>query len=110
MTYQTTPQTPAQGSLQNVPKGRSFAFVFDRNGQDIAGYICTINVQRFPGDTPAITRTIEPDHNKWSGFLTSTETAALDPAGTWMLIAAITNASDDKAEYQTIRFAISEAL
>ena len=96
--------------MQTVRKGRSLPFVFDRSGEDISGWICTIEVKQFPGDTPAITRVIEPDGREWPGFLTSTETAALDPIGEWMLIGVITNAAENRAEYPIIRFSLAEAL
>jgi len=97
-------------SLQTVRKGRSLPFVFDRDGQDITGWICTISVQRYPGDTPAISRVIEPKDQTWPGFLTSTETAALTDIGTHMLIGNITNATENRAEFPIIRFSLAEAL
>lgn len=97
-------------SMQTVRKGRSLPFVFDRNGETIENWICTINVKRFPGDTADISRVIEPDGLEWPGFLTSTETAALAALGTWMLIGTITNATENRAEYPIIRFHVAEAL
>lgn len=97
-------------SMQTVRKGRSLPFIFDRNGESIDDWVCTINVQRYPGDTPAISRVIEADGDEWPGFLTATETAALSDLGTWMLIGTITNSSEDRAEYPIIRFHLSEAL
>ena len=102
--------TSANGKMQTVRKGRSLPFSFDRDGESISGYICTIKVQRYNGDTPAISRVITPDNGEWPGHLTAAETAALNSLGTWMLIGVITNATDDKAEYQTIRFHVAEAL
>ena len=96
--------------MQTVRKGRSLPFVFDRAGASISGFICTIEVKQFPGDVSAISRVITPTNNKWTGFLTSTETAALDPIGEWMLIGVITNATDDKEETPIIRFSLAEEL
>lgn len=96
--------------LQTVRKGRSLPFTFDRGGESLNGWTCAIEVKRFPGDTAAITRLIEPDALEWPGFLTSTETAGLDPIGTWMLIGVITNTSEDRQEMPVIRFSLAEAL
>ena len=96
--------------MQTVRKGRSLPFVFDRSGVSISGWICTIEVKQYPGDTAAISRVIAPDGLEWPGFLTSTETAALSELGEWMLIGKITNAAENRAEYPIIRFHVAEAL
>ena len=96
--------------MKTVPKGRSLSFVFDRGGLTISGWVCTIEVKQFPGDTSAISRVITADGKEWPGFLTSTETAALSALGEWTITALITNATDDKEEQQVVRFHLSEAV
>ncbi len=96
--------------MRTIRKGGSLPFVFDRGGEDISGWICTIEVKQYPGDTPAITREVAPDGREWPGFLTSTETAALAPLGTWMIVGVITNAAEDREETPPIRFSLAETL
>lgn len=96
--------------ITTVLKGGSFPFTFDRDGASISGWTCTISVQQYPGDTPAVNRVITADDLEWPGFLTGTETTALPILGTWMVIASINNASDDKTEYQTVRFHLAEGV
>ncbi len=88
-------------------KGESLPFVFDRSGQTIEGWICTINVKVFPSDTPLITRTVDPVERTWPGFLTSAETAGLD-SGIYRLTGVLTNSSTDEEEQIPIRFNITE--
>lgn len=92
-----------------TPQGVSLPFTFDLDGDDVTGWICTINVMRFPGDTPAITRVITPTANTWTGYLTATETAALTPTGQWRLVGNLTNASTDQADEVVQRFSLQEA-
>ncbi len=84
-----------------VRKGESLDFVFDRGGDSIAGWICTIEVKTFPADTSVISpRVIAPIDGKWPGFLTSTETDTLE-IGDYRLIGKLTNATTDEEEQQT---------
>ena len=96
--------------MQTVRQGRSLPFTFDRGGESLDGWVCTINVKRFPGDSADISRVIAADGLDWPGFLTATETAALGTLGTWMLLGVITNATEDRAEYPIIRFSLAEAM
>lgn len=92
-----------------IKKGESLPFLFDRDGQDVDGWVCTINVSQYPGDVPAISRVVEPTGNEWEGFLTSAETAALPALGVWRLIGVLTNATTDEDESVPVRFKLSEA-
>jgi len=96
--------------MSTVRKGGSFPFVFDRSGETIDGWICTIKVKKYPGDTPAISRVIEAVDNEWPGYLTSSETAALTFSGETMLFGEITNASEDREQTPIIRFSLAETL
>ncbi len=91
-----------------IRQGESLDFTFDRSGESIVSWICTINVKQFPGDTSLITRVIAPDStaNTWQGFLTQTETDALDP-GLYMLIGILTNSSTDEEEQVPVRFNVT---
>lgn len=94
-----------------IRKGESLPFVFDRSGESIEGWICTIEVKEFPSDTSAITpRIISPDGDTWPGFLTSDETASLPVAG-YRLIGVLKNASTNEEEQvmETTRFNITNS-
>jgi len=92
-----------------IRKGSSLPFVFDRNGEDTDGYVCTIFVKQFPADVATITRVIALDSDglSWSGFLTSTETDTLD-VGLWVINATLVKSSTDEEEAVPVRFQISE--
>jgi len=89
--------------IRSIEKGETLSFTFDRGGESIAGYTCEIEVVRFPGDTPPISRFISEDPNssnpQWASFLTKTETAALalvdtdqnKSTGLYRIIASILN-------------------
>ena len=94
-----------------VRKGESLNFVFDRDGESIDGWICTISVKTFPADTSAISpRVITPVGRTWPGFLTSTETDTL-AIGDYRLIGLLTNATTNEEEQETEfnRFNVTEA-
>lgn len=93
-----------------ITKGESLSFVFDRDGESVTGWVCTIKVLQNVADTPEIDRVIALDSNgQWSGFLTQTETAALTSTGIYRLIGVLTNATDDKEEQQIKRFQLNPA-
>ena len=96
--------------IQIVRKGESLSFTFDRGGDSIEGWTCTINVKIYPDDTSLITRTIEPDETKqeWNGYLASTETESLDVA-TYRLIGVLTESDTNEEEQIPIRFRITSA-
>ena len=87
--------------IRDVRKGGSLPFSFDRGDESISGWVCTIKVLQFKGDTPAISRVITPTDDAWSGFLTSSETDALTnstKSTLWWLVAILTNATTDEEE------------
>ncbi len=96
--------------IQIVRQGESLSFTFDRDGEEISGWTCTINVKIYSSDTSLITRTIEPDENnrEWNGYLTSTETSALSVA-TYRLIGILTDSETDEEEQIVIRFRITDS-
>lgn len=89
--------------IRIVRQGGSVPFVFDRDGESIDGWICTINVKIFKNDSSVITRVITEEDDTWPGFLTSTETDAL-ALGMYRLIGVLTNASTNEEEQVVLRF------
>jgi len=89
-----------------IRQGGDLKFIFDRDGADVTGFVCLIEVKQFPQDSAIISRVIPAVGNTWPGFLTSTETAPLTPALYW-LIAKITNSSTDEERQVPERFQVS---
>lgn len=95
-----------------IRQGEDLEFVFDLDGEDITGWIATIEVKRFPSDAPLIQRVIPPDGRTWPGFLTSTETSALDVSSEspYYLIGILTNSSINQERQIPRRFNVSQDL
>jgi len=91
-----------------IRQGGDLSFVFDRDGEDITGFVCTVEVKKFPADTAIISRIIPPVNEEWPGFLTSTETAAL-AVDTYWLIAQLKNSTTDEERQIPERFQVSKA-
>ena len=95
-------------ATQLIKQGESLIFCFDRNGEDIEGFTCTIFVKMFPDGDVFITRVIEPneDDDNWPGFLTAAETAALAISSKtpYYLIGEITDDDADIESQTPIRF------
>lgn len=94
--------------IQVIRRGESLPFSFDRGGLDISGYVCTIVVKQFTKDTALISRVVAPTDQKWTGFLTSTETQALNE-GNYFITGELVNASTDENEEIPLRFQVSGA-
>lgn len=92
-----------------IQKGESLPFVFDRSGKPIEGWVCTLVVKRFPGDTALISRVIPPQGRRWPGFLTSTETNALAVLGQYRAIGLLVSATTGEQEQVPVRFHLTEA-
>jgi len=90
-----------------IRKGGSLDFTFDLDGDSISGWVLVIKVKQYPDDTASVSRTIAGADDKWTGFLTSTETAALT-VGHWWLIAILTNSTTDEERQIPERFEIVE--
>lgn len=93
---------------QVVREGESLPFVFDRGDESIEGWVCTIEVKKFPGDTSSLTRVIPAVGNSWPGFLTSAETSGL-AIGTYRLIGVLTNTTTGEEEQVPLRFNITDS-
>jgi len=98
--------------LQVIQQGESLPFSFDRGGESLDDYICTIFVKEFPNGSVLITRVIPLGENElgeaaWVGFLTSTETAAL-AVSLFYLTGKLTNSLTDEEEQVPIRFKVSK--
>jgi len=93
-----------------IAQGESVPFLFDRGGQSIEDWICTIEVKKLPSDAADITRVITPVDGAWPGFLTSTETTALS-LGLYRLNGILTNSTTDEEEQvtQTTRFKVGDS-
>lgn len=90
-----------------IRKGGSLSFSFDLDGDSITDWVSVIKVKQFPDDTASVSRTIEGVDDKWEGFLTSTETAAL-ATGAWWLIAILTNSNTNEERQVPERFQVVE--
>lgn len=93
--------------ITTIKQGESFDFEFDRNGESIAGWVCTINLKKFPDDTAIINRVITPTGDVWSGTLTNDDTKDLD-VSQYLLIGKLTNESTGENEQDIIRFYVSK--
>lgn len=91
--------------IRVIQLGESLPFVFDRSGESIDGFVCTITVKQFPKDTASISRVIPPDivRKEWPGFLTETETSSLG-TGLWILNANLVSVTTDQEEAIPVRF------
>lgn len=98
--------------ITTIRQGEDLEFVFDLNGREITGWIATIVVKRFPSDAPLIQRVIPAVDRTWPGFLTSTETAALDVSATspYYLTGVLTNSSLNQERQIPRRFNVSQDL
>jgi len=99
--------------MTKIHQGEDLEFRFHLDGEDITGWICTMLVKRFPKDDPIIERVIPPREIKrdWPGFLTSTETAALDLSSVspYWIIGVLTNSSTNQQRQIPRRFHIDES-
>ena len=91
-----------------IHKGESLPFKFDRGGEDIDGWTCTITAKQYPGDTASINRVIPAVGKEWPGFLTSDETGALAP-GLWFLTGSLVNLANNEMEQIPVRFGVAPA-
>lgn len=92
-----------------IQKGSSLPFTFDRAGESIDGWTCTIYVKQYPGDTATITRVITPTDSVWSGYLTGTETDTLVEGTQYFLIGVLTHAVNDEEEKPPVKFYLGKA-
>lgn len=97
-------------NLTIIESGESLDFSFDRDGQSINDWACVISVKTHPDVAALLSRAVTPTGNVWSGFLTQTETAALDP-GLYYLVADLTNTTTDEKEVirEKSRFRVTKA-
>ena len=94
--------------IEVIQQGESLPFLFDRSGESIDGFVCTITVKQFPKDAPSISRVIPPDiiRKEWPGLLTESETSLLS-TGLWILNANLVSSTTDEEEAIPVRFHIS---
>jgi hypothetical protein len=100
--------TKMSNRIELIKQGESLPFEFNLNGESTSGWICTIDVREYPKSTSLISRVIPTTTGYgWTGYLTSTETAAL-PEGTYRLTGIATNATNDEERQQPVRFTVSQ--
>lgn len=92
-----------------IRQGGDLEFIFDRDGADVTGFTCLIEVKVFPSDVAIISRAVPAVGNTWPGFLTSTETLPL-VVGLHFLTATITNSTTDEERQVPTRFQVSPRL
>ena len=97
-----------------IRKGGDLKFIFDRDGEDITGFVCAVTVKKFPDDTATTVngRVITPLENTWPGILTSTDVDSIaveSGLGLYWLIAKITNAATGEERQVPERFNITKA-
>lgn len=98
--------------LTIIRQGESLPFRFDRGGNSIDGWTCTITVKEQPADAALISRVVLPTNNAWVGFLTQSETSALpvlSKGAAYYLIASLVNVSTDEEEVVTDRVRVTKA-
>lgn len=83
-------------------------FTFDLGGDPIEGWVCTVNIRRFPSDADIISRVVTAVGSEWPGFLTPAETGALGNQ-TYRLTGVLTNATTGEEEQIPVRFNITDA-
>ena len=94
--------------MQIIRRGESLLFEFDREGERIDGYVCTISVKQYPSDAPIISRIVTPTDEVWSGFLTHTETNLLSP-GLWIINARLVKSETDEEDAKPVRFSVTQS-
>jgi hypothetical protein len=88
-------------TINRIRQSETFGFEIALTGDDTAAFTNTLNVMQYPGDTPAITRTITAE----TDTLTSAETAAL-AVGQWWIY--ITSSDTDENIQDPIKLYISK--
>lgn len=85
--------------MNEVEQGRTFEFTWNISGPGNSAFTTTMNVLQYPGDTPAISRTIDyacPETRTgdsvscgYIGTLTAAETNGLDVGEWWIHMTAV---------------------
>lgn len=93
-------------ALNQIEQGESFSFTATPSDSDVSGLTAVMNVLQYPGDTPAITRSISLNsNNQFEGTITSAETAAL-AVGQWTIHIKASDTGEDIRE--PIKLYVSE--
>lgn len=91
--------------IERIRIGSSLDFTFDRDGDDLTNWVLTIAVKKRPEDTDIISRIITSENDKWTDFLTATETALLS-AGRYIIFGKMVNSTTGEKEVQERRFQV----
>ena len=98
-----------------IAQGGSMPVTFDRDGESIDGWTCTIYVKQYINDDATIVRQLSVDPEcptQWSGLLTSADTAQLD-VGLWHVFANLKNVTTGEARQVkagSIRFEVTQTV
>ena len=99
-----------------IQQGESLPFKFDRGGDSITNWVCTISWKQFPADAATGSRVVAPSDDgslSWTGYLTNTETDGLatdtaEVGGLWWLTATLVNSVTDELEQIPVRFQVAQ--
>ena len=92
-----------------VSAGSTLDFVFDRDGQLVENWACTILVKKYPYEDAEVSRVVPLDeHQTWRGFLTQAETDSLTRRGIYRMIAVLTNSTTGEKEEIPARFQLND--
>lgn len=80
----------------NVKQGATYDFEFEVSG-DATGFVSTMYVMQYPGDTPEITRALTKAGDVFKGTITSAETLAM-AVGQWFIYAVTSDADENLRE------------
>jgi hypothetical protein len=94
--------------INSIKQGESLPYTFDLDGESTDGWVCTLNLKKYPDDKTLINRTVTAVDNEWTGFLTSKDTKNLD-VSQYTLIAKLTNASTNEKDQDTQRFYVTQS-
>ena len=82
--------------MNHIKQGETFSKDYTLSGDDVTGFTYDLTVMQYPGDTPAITRTLTIADGVVNPDLTSAETAALSVGQWWIHINASDADEDDR--------------
>ncbi len=81
-----------------IEQGETYSFEVSATSATVDSTLAlSVNVLQYPGDTPAITKSITPEGGLYKGILTSAETAAL-AIGQWFIHTNFTDDDEDIRE------------
>jgi hypothetical protein len=101
--------------VARIKRGESLPIDYNRAGESIIGWVCTMIIKKFPpdgnNDYGFAPREILPDvaAGEFPALLTSSDTKALTENGAYEVIGLLTNADTDENEQPTVRINMGQA-